>query len=233
MKDMAIEIDGLAKGFVRHAAGERQLPVLANFSLGVAAGECIALAGPSGIGKSTVLRCLYGSYRPQGGSIRIAHEGALVELVGAAPWLMRAVRRRTLGYVSQFLRLIPRVPALRVVSEPMIDRGLGEREAERRAGAMLERLNIPSRLWDLPPSTFSGGEQQRVNLARALAPNYPVLLLDEPTAALDAGNRAAVIELIKEARQRGAAMIGIFHDRPVRDAVADRLIEMGRSEQAA
>ncbi len=233
MSETAIEIDGLSKGFVRHAAGERQLPVLGGFSLAVAAGECVALAGPSGVGKSTVLRCLYGSYRPDAGSLRVRHDGAPVELVGAPPWLVRAVRRRTLGYVSQFLRLIPRVPALRVVAEPLLDAGVIEDAAERRAGAMLERLNIPSRLWDLPPATFSGGEQQRVNLARALAPAYPLLLLDEPTAALDAGNRAVVVELIREARQRGAAMIGIFHDRPVRDAVADRVLEMGAHERAA
>lgn len=233
MTETAIEIDGLTKGFVRHAAGERRLPVLGGFSLRVAPGECVALAGPSGVGKSTVLRCLYGSYRPQQGSVRVAHEGRMVELVEAEPWLMRALRRRTLGYVSQFLRLIPRVPALRVVSEPLVDRGLGEAEAERRAGAMLERLNIPSRLWDLPPATFSGGEQQRVNLARALAPGYPVLLLDEPTAALDAGNRSVVVELVREARARGAALVGIFHDRPVRDALADRVVELAASEQAA
>ncbi|SMF80470.1 alpha-D-ribose 1-methylphosphonate 5-triphosphate synthase subunit PhnL [Tistlia consotensis] len=233
MTETAIEIQGLTKGFVRHAAHERRLPVLGGFDLSVAPGECVALAGPSGVGKSTVLRCLYGSYRPQAGSIRVAHEGALVELVGAEPWLFRALRRRTIGYVSQFLRLIPRVPALRVVAEPMIDRGLDEAEAERRAGAMLEQLNIPSRLWDLPPATFSGGEQQRVNLARALAPDYPILLLDEPTAALDADNRAVVVELTRAARTRGAALVGIFHDRPVRDAVADRILELVPSEAAA
>ena len=91
---------------------------------------------------------------------------------------------------------------------------------------MLERLNIPQRLWTLAPATFSGGEQQRVNIARSFIAATPVMLLDEPTASLDAKNRDVVIELICEVREAGSALIGIFHDELVRERVASRRIEI-------
>ena len=146
---------------------------------------------------------------------------------------MRAIRRDTLGYVSQFLRVIPRVPALEIVAEPMIARGAPREAALTRAEALLTRLNLPARLHHLPPATFSGGEQQRVNLARGFAPDYAVMLLDEPTASLDAANREVVIALIAEAKARGAAIIGIFHDAEVRDRVDDRLFDVSPLPEAA
>ena len=139
---------------------------------------------------------------------------------------IRDRRRDVIGYVSQFLRVVPRVPAVEVVMEPLLASGVDEAEARLRAEAMLARLNLPERLWSLPPGTFSGGEQQRVNIARGFIAEHPLLLLDEPTASLDAANREVVVQLIQEAKARGAALLGIFHDEDVRDRVADRLLPL-------
>ncbi len=199
-------------------------------------GEILFVTGHSGAGKSTLLRTLYGNYLPAGGSIRLRHAGDWLELVGAEPREVLAVRRQTLGYVSQFLRVIPRVATLDVVMEPALARGWSRDSAELRARSLLARLNIPERLWQLAPGTFSGGEQQRVNIARGFMVEWPILLLDEPTASLDEANRQVVLELIGEAKAAGAALIGIFHDRAAREAVASRYLDMSqelsRQEQA-
>ncbi len=218
-----LRVSDLSKSFTMHAQGGLALSVLRNVALAVAPGECLALVGPSGAGKSTLLRSLYGNYRPQSGSIRVRHDGAWVELVGAEPRLTLDVRRRTVGFVSQFLRVIPRVAAVDVVAEPMLRLGASPEQARARAEFLLGVLGIPERLWSLPPATFSGGEQQRVNIARSLIADYPILLLDEPTASLDTDNRNHVIELIRQRRLQGAAIVGIFHDVTVRDALATRL----------
>ena len=218
-----LETLGLAKDFRLHLQGGLGISVLRDVDLTVRAGECVALAGPSGAGKSTLMRCLYGNYGAGAGSILLRHQGEMLNIATADARVMRAVRRDTLGYVSQFLRVIPRVSALDIVAEPM----RGDRaNARARAAALLTRLNMPERLHGLPPATFSGGEQQRVNLARGFAAQYPVLLLDEPTASLDAANAEIVIGLIEDAKAAGAAIIGIFHDAPVRDRVADRLFQV-------
>ncbi len=218
-----LRVSGLNKSFVMHAQGGLALRVLEDVALSVAPGECLALVGPSGAGKSTLLRSLYGNYRPQTGSIRIRHRDAWIELVNAEPRTTLDVRRHTLGFVSQFLRVIPRVATVDVVAEPMLRLGATPEEARRRAEFLLGLLGIPDRLWQLPPATFSGGEQQRVNIARSLIADYPVLLLDEPTASLDIANRDGVIDLIRQRRDAGAAIVGIFHDVAVRDALATRL----------
>ena len=222
----AIRTEGLSKSFTLHLQGGVTLPVLHDVELAVAPGECVALAGPSGAGKSTLMRCLYGNYGAGAGRILLRHGGAEIDLAAADPRVMRAVRRDTLGYVSQFLRVIPRVATLDIVAEPLLARGVAPEAARDRATALLTRLNLPAKLHGLPPATFSGGEQQRVNLARGFAPRYPVLLLDEPTASLDAANRAVVIGLVEEAKRAGTAIIGIFHDAEVRERVADRLFEV-------
>jgi alpha-D-ribose 1-methylphosphonate 5-triphosphate synthase subunit PhnL len=228
-----LRVEGLAKAFTLHLQGGVIIPVLDGLDFAVAPGECLVLAGPSGQGKSTVLRLIWGSYRAQGGRILIRHEGRPVDLAEAPPRLVLEVRRKTLGYVSQFLRVLPRVPALDIVAEPLVARGTVLPEAQSIAGALLSRLRIPERLWSLPPATFSGGEQQRVNLARGFAPAYPVLLLDEPTASLDAANRAVVIELISAAKARGAAVVAICHDREVSAAVATRILDLSAAKVAA
>jgi len=154
-------------------------------------------------------------------------------MAGAEPHRVLEVRRKTVGYVSQFLRVIPRVAARDIVAEPLHALGVDPAAARARAETLLARLNIPAAMWDLAPATFSGGEQQRVNIARGFAVDYPILLLDEPTASLDAGNRAVVVDLINEAKARGAAVVGIFHDDEVRAAVADRIFDLAHERSAA
>ncbi|HXD96493.1 MAG TPA: phosphonate C-P lyase system protein PhnL [Candidatus Acidoferrum sp.] len=219
----AVTVEDLRKTFTLHTQGGQELSVLRGVSLSVEPGECVALADPSGSGKSTLLRCIYGNYRPQVGRVLVRHGEGVVDMVGAEPRAVLEVRRRSLGYVSQFLRVIPRVPALDVVAEPLRALGVTRQDAAARAAAVLARLRIPERLWALSPVTFSGGEQQRINVARGLVADHPILLLDEPTASLDADSRARVVELIVEARRRGTAMLGTFHDAEVRAAVSTRL----------
>jgi alpha-D-ribose 1-methylphosphonate 5-triphosphate synthase subunit PhnL len=221
-----LRVTGLTKSFVVHAHGDLALPVLRDVALAVSPGECLALVGPSGTGKSTLLRSLYGNYRADKGSIRVRHDDAWTELVDAEPRTVLEIRRRTIGFVSQFLRVIPRVAAADVVAEPLIALGAEPKDALDRAQFLLALLNVPQRLWSLPPATFSGGEQQRVNIARSLIVDYPILLLDEPTASLDAGNRDRVIELISERRDAGSAIVGIFHDLGVRELLANRVHEV-------
>jgi alpha-D-ribose 1-methylphosphonate 5-triphosphate synthase subunit PhnL len=222
----AIKVIGLAKSFTLHVQGGVDIAVLDRFDMEVHPGECVALHGPSGSGKSSLLRSLYANYKPQSGSIMVRHRGRMVDMASAEPREVIEVRRYTMGFVSQFLRVIPRVPAIKIVAEPLRSHGVDCGEAEKRAGSMLDRLRIPKRLWSLAPATFSGGEQQRINIARGFIAERPIMLLDEPTASLDADNRMTVIELIREARERGAALVGIFHDAEVRDAVSDCIIEM-------
>ncbi|KAA3442097.1 phosphonate C-P lyase system protein PhnL [Mesorhizobium sp. SARCC-RB16n] len=233
LERQALRAVGLTKAFTLHTQGGIILPVFKDIELTVRAGECVCLHGPSGAGKSTLLRSLYANYKPDAGQILVDHQGETVDLLAAEPWEVVEIRRSTIGYVSQFLRVIPRVTALAVVSEPAIAKGMPADEVKARAKSLLTRLRIPERLWSLAPATFSGGEQQRVNIARGFIIDYPILLLDEPTASLDAANRETVVELIREAKSRRTAIVGIFHDEEVRNAVADRLFEVGRSAEPA
>lgn len=218
-----LRVENLSKTFVLHHQNSIRLPVLSDASLEVSAGECVVLHGHSGSGKSTLLRSLYANYLPDEGSIWVQHQGEWLDMVQAPARQILAVRRQTIGWVSQFLRVIPRISALDVVMQPMLELGYERQACEQKAAALLTHLNVPERLWHLAPSTFSGGEQQRVNIARGFVVDYPILLLDEPTASLDTTNSAAVVSLIDQAKARGAAIVGIFHDEAVRDHVADRL----------
>jgi alpha-D-ribose 1-methylphosphonate 5-triphosphate synthase subunit PhnL len=221
-----IEVDGVSKTFVMHLRGGTRLPVVRNVSFDVAAGECVVLGGPSGSGKSSILKMIFGNYRTDAGHIRVRDANEWVDIAEASPCAILGLRRTTIGYVSQFLRTIPRVSALDIVAGAARDGGADVGSSKQRAQELLGRLNIPERLWALPPATFSGGEQQRVNIARGFASERPVLLLDEPTASLDAQNRAAVIELIEARRRAGTAVLGIFHDVDVRDRVASRVVDV-------
>jgi len=232
VSDPALEIRGLGKAFTLHVQGGVTLPVLKDVTLSVRPGECVVLADPSGAGKSTLLRVVYGNYLAQGGRVLVRHRDRVVDMVGAPARLVLEVRRRTIGYVSQFLRVIPRVPTDQVVAGTLRARGVPATEALDRARAVLTRLGIPERLWALSPVTFSGGEQQRVNVARVFVADYPILLLDEPTASLDAASRLAVVDLIREARRRGAAVLGTVHDAQVRSEVATRVQTLAGTEAA-
>ncbi|MEQ9694986.1 phosphonate C-P lyase system protein PhnL [Shimia sp. SDUM112013] len=217
-----IEISNLSKTFTLHNQDGVVIPVMEGASLSVRCGECVALTGASGAGKSTLMRMIYGNYLAASGSIII--DG--LDVTKAEPREVLALRRHTLGYVSQFLRVVPRVPTLDVVADPLLSVGVDIDTARARARGLLARLRIPERLWTLSPTSFSGGEQQRVNIARGFAHTYPALLLDEPTASLDAANRETVLDLIEEAKARGAAIIGIFHDEAARARVCDREVDV-------
>ncbi|AKJ30399.1 phosphonate C-P lyase system protein PhnL [Caldimonas brevitalea] len=238
-----IDVQDLSKTFTLHLRSHHRLPVLDRFSLQVHAGECVALVGASGQGKSTVLKCLYGNYAGDdlpGTRVTVRTPDGATDLHRASPQEVLALRRHGVSYVSQFLRAVPRVSALDVVAERLLEDQLQDSPAglddpcwETQAEAAREqvrelfaRLHLPPALWALPPSTFSGGEQQRVNIARGFVKHTPVLLLDEPTASLDATNRRAVVSLVRAARVRGAAIVGIFHDEEVRDAVATRCVDL-------
>jgi alpha-D-ribose 1-methylphosphonate 5-triphosphate synthase subunit PhnL len=233
MAEVMLRAEGLSKGFTLHLRGGVRIPVLSDVALTVEAGACVVLDGPSGAGKSTLMRSLYGNYRADGGRILVRHRGTLVDIASADPRTMLAVRHETLGYVSQFLRAVPRVAAVDVVAEPLLSRGATVEQARETATSLLLRLHIPRRLHALPPATFSGGEQQRVNLARGFIAGHPILLLDEPTASLDAANRAVVVSMVNEAKARGAAIVAICHDAAVRAAIADRLFPLTPLQDAA
>ena len=224
----AIKVEALGFAFRLHNVHQARIPVFDDLSLAVRPGECLVLAGPSGSGKSTLLRSIYGNYRPTSGRILVDDGGDYVDVVGAGPRRINGMRRRTVGYVSQVLRVIPRVASIDLVMEPLLEQGVERAAARDRAAAMLDRLSIPPALWDIPPATFSGGEKQRINIARSFVRDWPVLLLDEPTASLDAGNRDAVIGLVGAALDRGAAILSIFHDQEVRRRAGTRVFQFGQ-----
>lgn len=240
-----LEVQGVRKCFTLHLRDGLQLPVLDQVDLQVHAGECVALVGPSGRGKSTLMKCLYGSYAVDAGHLWLRPSGGpRIDLAAAGARELITLRQREIAYVSQFLRALPRQAALDAVAERLLQVEPADRDAEadplddgpylaalerarEQVRELFARLNLPSGLWGLPPATFSGGEQQRVNIARGFILPARLLLLDEPTASLDAANRRVVVELIGEAKRRGSAVVGIFHDEEVRDAVADRCIHFG------
>ena len=225
-QDTVLSVQDVDKTFTLHLQDSQRLPVLRGMTFDVPRGACVVLGGESGAGKSTVMKMVFGSYGADSGRILLSHQDSVMDLVRAQPRQVLAARRETVGYVSQFLRAVPRVPALDVVAEPLVERGVDRGAARERASELLARLSIPERLWKLPPATFSGGEQQRVNIARGFVIKRPLLLLDEPTASLDARNRGVVIELIRESLGRGAGMLAIFHDADVREAVADATVDV-------
>lgn len=216
----------VAKSFTMHLQGGVNLPVVNAVSFAVKAGTCTVLGGPSGAGKSSILKMAYGNYVADHGAILVCNDGVETDIASADPRTILHLRKSVIAYVSQFLSVVPRVSSLDVVAEPLISHGKDPDEARDEASALMAKLNLPERLWSLPPATFSGGEQQRVNIARGFITDHPILLLDEPTASLDAENRAIVVELIELKKRAGVAILGIFHDADVRDIVADRIIDV-------
>jgi alpha-D-ribose 1-methylphosphonate 5-triphosphate synthase subunit PhnL len=231
MSSTMLHMKGVSKRFTLHHQNGAELRVLQDVDLRLAPGECLVLDGPSGMGKSTLLKLVYANYQATSGQICLRQsDGSKLDVTQANPRALVRMRRDTVGYVSQFLRVIPRVPALDVVAEPLVDDAANDpaalEAAREQARSWLTRLRIPQRLWHLPPATFSGGEQQRINIARNMIKPRPLLLLDEPTASLDTDNTQTVIELIGEALARGAAVMGIFHAPEVGAAVATQRIDM-------
>jgi len=228
--DWILKLINLGKDFVFHHNQGTRLRVLDGFSMDFFPGEASVLSGPSGAGKSTLLRMIYAGYKTQKGNILVRHHNARVDIASAAPAQIYDIRRHTVGYVSQFLRVVPRVSALETVIEPLVARGVAEERAKARGKEILDRLNIPENLWDLSATTFSGGEQQRINIARGFIAPFPIMLLDEPTASLDEKNRQVVMELIRSALKRGVCIIAIFHDKQERESLSGRTIKMERAQ---
>lgn len=227
-RDPILRMRNVAKSFTMHLRGGAQLHVVRDVTFDLGHGECVVLGGPSGAGKSSILKMIYGNYRVDKGEIWLRHGMDWTDLAVAAPRNMLRFRTTTIGYVSQFLRVIPRISAIDLIAAAAREGGLSEKEAQARSQYLLNRLNLPERLWGLPPATFSGGEQQRVNVARGFAANHPLLLLDEPTASLDSKSRDRVVELIAERRREGGAILGIFHDNAVSAEIADRVVDVTR-----
>ena len=225
-----LQMQAVSKQFVLHLQSSTSLPVLQDFDLQLLPGECVRLSGPSGMGKSTVLKLAFGNYRATAGHILVrSTEGEMVDITQANARTVLRLRSQSMGYVSQFLRVIPRVAAIDIVAEPLLEGGgttFTPAQAREVAAQWLQRLRIAPSLWQLPPATFSGGEQQRINIARSFIKPRPLLLLDEPTASLDPENTQTVIELIAEARAQGVGILGIFHDSVVAQAVASRTVAM-------
>ncbi|MDO5699388.1 MAG: phosphonate C-P lyase system protein PhnL [Dermatophilus congolensis] len=221
-----LALTGVDKSFTMHLQGGQNLTVLRRLAFEVHAGECVVLGGVSGAGKSSILKMVYGNYAADRGEIRLRTAGIDLDVAVGDPRSILQARRYAMGYVSQFLHCVPRVPALDVVASPLLERGVEVGPARERAARLLTRLAIPTTLWSLPPATFSGGEQQRVNIARGFIADLPLLLLDEPTASLDAANRDVVVALIQEKLAAGTGVLGIFHDADVRDRVADRVVHV-------
>ena len=232
MPKPVLQVAGAGKSFLLHLQGGADITVIDNVDFSVHAGECVVLGGPSGIGKSSLLKMIFGTYAAPRGRILVHHAGREIDVASAGPREVIALRREVIGYVSQFLRVIPRVAAIDLVMEPLTAAGEHDECARPRAEALLRRLNLPEALWTLPPATFSGGEKQRVNIALGFARPRPLLLLDEPTASLDRANREAVVALIADAKAAGSAILGVFHDVEVREAIADRIIDVAAFQPA-
>ena len=217
-----IQIKNLNKSFQLYNQNDTNINVFKNINFRVNKGEVVALTGNSGTGKSTLLKLIYGSYVISKGDVLISD----INIRKSSPRDILKLSKNKLGYVSQFLRVVPRVPTIDVVIEPLLEIGCEKKIALKKAQEILERLNIPKNLWNLSPLTFSGGEQQRVNIARGFIHNYPYLLLDEPTASLDQNNKNVVLDLIEKAKLNGSAIIGIFHDETARNKVATREVNL-------
>jgi alpha-D-ribose 1-methylphosphonate 5-triphosphate synthase subunit PhnL len=221
---MILQIERLEKTFEIHVLDGRVVRGLAGVSFDVDDGEFVAIVGDSGSGKSSLLKCIYRTYAPDGGHIWLHTEGGRVDLATCADREMLEVRRHSIGYASQFLREIPRIPAVDVVARPLIERGTDPAAARGTARELLEQLLVPADLWDAYPATFSGGERQRVNLARAIAPRPRLLLVDEPTSALDVATREAALSLLESYLGGETTVIGVFHNRAVVNRLADRVV---------
>jgi alpha-D-ribose 1-methylphosphonate 5-triphosphate synthase subunit PhnL len=221
-----LEVRHLSKDFVLHTLDGRRLRALRDVTFTVEEGEFLGVVGRSGSGKSSLLRCLYRRYLPTSGTVLYASSGGSVDLATADDRTVLGLRDGEIGYVSQFLWAIPRVPAREVVAEPLVRRGATGEEALGRAVATLDSLGIPRKLQKALPTTMSGGERQRVNLARALVTRPRLLLLDEPTSALDPETRLLAVAAIRALNRDGTTMVGVFHDADTLDALADRVLAL-------
>ena len=227
---MILDIDGVSKTFEMHVLDGKTVAGLADVRFSVDEGEFVAIVGESGSGKSSLLKCIHRTYEPTSGTIRFRTEDGEIDLASCSDRDVLAVRGSELGYASQFLDEIPRVPAVDVVARPMWEQGTDRETARERARELLAALSLPADLFDAYPATFSGGERQRVNFARAIGPQPRLLLLDEPTSALDPETRASALELLDDYLPPSTTMIGVFHNYEVVRRIADRVVVLADAE---
>ena len=227
-----LKVENLSKTFLLHILGEKVIHGVSSVSLEVRKGEFVGLSGPSGAGKSSILKCIYRTYVPTSGSILYdSPEMGRIDLSTASEHDVLKIRGSEIGYVSQFLKVIPRVPAIEVVADPLIGLGVPEKEAKERAAELMGRLRIPEHLFDAYPSTFSGGEQQRINIARAIIWKPRLLLVDEPTASLDKTSANLVVDALMTMRKEGTAMLGILHNQEIMNTIANRIYPLQEGTQ--
>jgi len=224
-----LQVKNLSKSFTMHIRGGVVIPSFAGVSFETKAGSLLAITGPSGIGKSSLLKCIYRTYLPSAGEIfYTAKDGSVINLASAGDWEILTLRRNEIGYVSQFFRIMPRISALETLIEPLISRGVEREEALEKARDMLSHVGLGKTLWDMYPSTFSGGEKQRLNILHAIITKPRLLLLDEPTASLDKGYKERIMEMILALKAEGTAMIGVFHDRDALLSLSDTRFDFVR-----
>lgn len=222
-----LEIADLQKRFELHILNEKEIEALNQVSFDVGEGEIVALTGKSGSGKSTLMKCIYRTYLASSGRILYRDgQGVIFDLASASEHEVLRIRRTEMTYCSQFLQVIPRVPAIDVVASALVARGRSLKEARRVASESFERLSLPTDLWDAYPATFSGGEQQRVNIARAMISCPRILLVDEPTASLDLKTKDAVIQMLLELKRSGTSIILITHDEHTLSKMSDRSLHL-------
>lgn len=222
-----LQICNLSKNFIMHIRSDAEIYGFDKVSFSAKTGELVAITGPSGCGKSSLLKCMYRTYTPTGGHVYYTcADGSTIDLVAAQPWEMIHLRETEIGYVSQFFSVIPRVSALDILTQTQTGRGIDIALAKRRAAEYLEKVGIARKLWDMYPATFSGGEKQRLNIANALITRPRLLLLDEPTASLDANSKEWVMDMILDLKRQGTAMVGVFHDEIAIQTLADWRYEM-------
>jgi len=221
-----LKIENLSKTFTLHNLGKHIISSQ-NISMDIAQGEFVGITGRSGSGKSTILKCIYRTYLPEAGDMMYHSEKfGWINLAQATEREMIYLRRYEIGYVSQFLNVMPRTTALEIVQHAALEMGVNKEQADAEARKLLSHFNLDPELWDSYPNTFSGGEKLRLNIAQAMVKRPRLLLLDEPTASLDAGSKEKVRELIKELKNEGTTMLGIFHDIDFMDGLCDKRYNM-------
>ena len=219
-----LEVCHLKKTFHLHLLDGRLIEPFADVSFRVNKGNFFLISGKSGTGKTSILKCIYRTYLTTSGEIWYdSHMFGRVEIATASEKVIRNLREHELAFCSQFLNVLPRVSALDVTAEPLVRLGVERAEARARARQWLGRLRIEESRWQASPITFSGGEQQRLNLARAFIARPRFLLLDEPTASLDALSKSIVLEMMSEARAAGVTIVTVSHDTTAMEQLADNV----------
>lgn len=221
-----LRVEGFSKQFNLHEQG-KIIPSSSGVNFDVYAGKLTALIGPTGAGKSSVLKGIYRTYLPSNGQIIYkSANGNSLDLALADEHQILDLRRQEISFVTQFLHALPRQSTEDVVAQPLYQQGVSREQGRRKSRELLEQLNIPERLWAVPPATFSGGEKQRVNLARGLIAKPRLLLLDEPTASLDPATTDRVVEMIHAMKAEGTAMLAIFHHPDLVERLADNVVTL-------